>query len=175
MFTKSAGAGIQARHNWIPRRPELRRPAAPGSALTSRGGQRLFLGLERQIQVFELFLFLRPLRSCAASSGVSFPRCDLDRSQDGLAWCSANSQQFAKTSSNLPDLLFIQAAGLVLAVTGNEGNGIAFVQQTDDDGSAPRRRESLRRAAPPSLDRWQVSSLGPCRQIRRYQSKRALD
>ncbi len=64
----------------------------------------------------------------AASSGVSLP-CDFDRSQDRLLALGQHSQA-ADAALDLPDLLFIEPAGLVFAIAGDEGDRVAGVEQT---------------------------------------------
>ena len=86
----------------------------------------------------------------AANSGVSFPWPSIDRRI--VCFRSASIPQATDAGFDLADLLFIQPAGLVLAIAGDERDRVAGVQQTDDAFDLHQRQ--ARRCGPRSQDRW---------------------
>ena len=117
-------------------------------ALAGQRGQRLLLGLERQVEVFQ------PL---GAISGLDLGRqrfgqfaLRFDGAQDRLL-SFPQQTQLAQTLLNLPDLLLVQPAGFIFAVTSDERNGVARIQQFDDALDA-RQRDLQRAGDRPEID-----------------------
>ena len=96
------------------------------AARTGQRGQRLLLRLVRQIQVFQ------PLGRGGRENllGQLFGQfaLRLDRAEDGLL-AVGQQTHLGQPSLNLADLLLIQPPRLVLAVAGDEGNGVPLVEQ----------------------------------------------
>ena len=91
--------------------------------------QRLLLGLVGQIEVFQPLggrgredLLGQLLRQLALG---------LDRTQDGLL-AIGQEPHLRQPVLDLPDLLFVQSARLILAIAGDEGNRVPLIQELHD-------------------------------------------
>ncbi len=105
------------RHDFVGQRLEATFPG--------RGREGLLFGLERQVQVFEL-LGAVGVFDLGGQLGSEFA-LRLDRAKDGLL---ALGEQFEPREPRLDfaNLLFVETAGLVLAVAGNKRHGVAVVE-----------------------------------------------
>ena len=96
------------------------------ASLARDGRERLLLGFEGKVQIFQTLG--RGRRLNFTRQRVREFALRLDRLEDR----SLSFSEHAGTRNpilNLSDLLFIQAAGHVLSVPGDEGHGVAFIQQ----------------------------------------------
>ncbi len=92
-------------------------------------GQRLLLWLEGQVKIFELLERIAALDLRGQLGRELALR--VDRAQDrGLALIQ--QPQLGDSRLDVTDLLFIQPASLVLAIAGDEGDGVLVIQQPDD-------------------------------------------
>ena len=105
-------------------------------AFPSLRGKSLLPRFERQIEVFQ------PLRSRRGKNlfrqRLGELPLRLDGSQDRLLPIRKLAK-FFQPALDVPNLLFIQAAGLVLAISRNEGNRVALVQQLHHCLNLPER------------------------------------
>ena len=112
--------------------------------LSGNLGQGELPRLERQVEILELLGACRCGKSSLQGRGqLSLP---LDRSQDGLLPIG----QLAGAAHALGDQAngnLVEAAGLIAAVAGDEGNGVSFVEQAH--GRIDRRYRQ-----PESLGNW---------------------
>ena len=123
------GGGRIGGQNFVGQRLEL--------PLPGERGQRLLLGLERQIEIFQ------PLDAVggvdrAGQFGGQLPLA-VDRPEDRLLSLGQLPQP-ADAGLNLADLLFLQPAGLVLAIADDERNRVAAIQQADNAFDALQRQ-----------------------------------
>ena len=126
-LTKSAARASRSAHAGA--LPEPRRPAAPARARGPTVARVCFLGLNGRYRSSSR-LVLSAASISAASSGVSLPCDSIERRIVCLR--SASSRSLTSRDSICADLLFVQPAGLVLAVAGDERDGVAGVEQLDD-------------------------------------------
>ena len=96
-------------------------PAAAGGR-----GQRLLLGLERQVEILEPLRRRRGENLLGELLGQLALR--LDRTQDRLL-ALGKLTHLRQPVLNDPNLLFIQTAGLILAVSGDKGDRVPFIEQ----------------------------------------------
>ena len=149
--SRSAQAGASARQDLLGQRFQAcargrRWPAFASWAYTAGTGLRA------------VWCCRRP-RSPRPARGVSFPCDSIERRIVCLR--SAKQAQFDQPRLDLADLLFVQSAGLVFTVTGDERHRIASIEQLDDTFDLPQRElQSLRHR---SQDRWRSCSCYPCR------------
>ena len=90
-------------------------------------------------------------RICLASFSVSLPWDSIERRIVCLR--SASSRVLASRSWISPDLLFVQPPRLVLAVAGDEGDGVALVEQFDG-GLDLAQRDVQAASHLPQVDRY---------------------
>ena len=115
--------GVEIGGQWRSRQDFLGQRLQP--ALAGQRGQRLLLGLERQVQIFQPLRALGGLDLGGQRLGQFALR--FDGTQDRLL-SFPQQTQFAQSLLDLPDLLFVQPARFVFAITRDERNGVASIQ-----------------------------------------------
>ena len=96
------------------------------TASSGLSGQRLLLGLERQVKVLEP---LRgPGRKDLLGQLLGQLPLRLDRAKDRLL-AVGQQAHFRQPGLDLPDLLFVEPFGLIFAIPRDEGDRIAVVEQ----------------------------------------------
>ncbi len=143
-------ARIQARGNCRGaqdfRGQKLQSPRARG------GGQGLLLGLEGQIQIFQSLG--RAGRLDLLGQGFGQLSLSFDGAEDGLLALGEKPGLY-QSRLDLPDLLLVQPAGLVLAVACDERDGVAFVEKLDDGFDLPQG-ESQTTCDMPQVDSYRI-------------------
>ena len=145
-LTKSAARASRSRQAGSAARISSASGSKPAAA--RRRGQRLLLGLVRKIEIFQ------PLHRVGGFDqrgqlGRGFA-LRFDRTQDRLlAVCQLTQLEHALLDG--ANLLLVHPTRLILAIAGDEGDGIAAVKQVDDGGDAVQRQRSV--ARPPGRDR----------------------
>ncbi len=110
--------------------------------LAGHGGQGLFLRFERQVQIFQPLGAFGGLDLGGQLGGQFSLR--FDRPQDRLL-ALGQQPHFDQPRLDLANLLLVQAAGLILAIAGDERHCVASIEQFDDGlDLAERELESLR-------------------------------
>ena len=98
------------------------------AALACRAGERLLFGFVGEVQVFQ------PARRVGREEGVAQLvrqlALRLDALEDGLLAISELAELIDPQLNDADDLL-VQAARPLLAITGDEGNGVPFVEELD--------------------------------------------
>ena len=122
-------------------------------------GQRLLLGLEGQIEVFQPLGrvgVLNLLGQLGRELALRFDRLEDRRLAFG------ELANLADAKLNFANLLFVEAAGLILAIARDEGDGVPFVEQLERASHFFRRQARSRNV--PQIDRrgWRHASNRTC-------------
>ena len=91
-------------------------------------GQRLLLGLVREVEILETLRRTHPADLLGELLGELPLR--LDRAEDRLLPLGQHSH-LDQPTLDLADLLLVQSARLIFAIPGDEGNRVALVQKLD--------------------------------------------